>query len=90
LKEAVTEILPHNIINRKKQGFWAPVNEWLRNQWFDYAKENILNSEFAKLNILDKNYLSAMLNNHKSGKYNYGFQIYTILNLNLWYKKFFS
>jgi asparagine synthase (glutamine-hydrolysing) len=89
LKKAVEPILPNNIIYRKKQGFWAPVNEWLRNQWYDYAKENILNSEFSKQNILDKNYLSKMLENHKCGKTNNGFAIYTILNLNLWYKKFF-
>ncbi len=89
LKKAVEPILPNNIIYRKKQGFWAPVNEWLRNQWYDYAKENILDSAFAKENILDRDYLAKMLENHKSGKTNNGFAIYTILNLNLWYKKFF-
>lgn len=90
LKKAVEPILPHNIIYRKKQGFWAPVNEWLRNQWADYAEQNILNSAFAKENILDKQYLANLLKNHRSGKTNSGFAIYTILNLNLWHKKFFA
>lgn len=90
LKKAVEPILPHDIIYRKKQGFAAPVNEWLRTKWYGYACENILNSEFAKLGIVDKQYMKALLSKHKSGKVNAGFMIYTMLNLNLWYKKFFA
>lgn len=90
LKKAVEPILPHDIIYRKKQGFAAPVNEWLRTKWYGYACENILNSEFAKLGIIDKQYMKTLLSKHKSGKVNAGFMIYTMLNLNLWYKKFFA
>jgi len=51
LKKAVTGILPDNIIHRKKQGFWAPVNEWLRNQWYDYAYNNVMNSKIFNMPV---------------------------------------
>lgn len=90
LKKAVEPILPNNIIYRKKQGFAAPTNEWLRNQWYSYASENILNSSFSKLGIINKDYMKAILENHKSGKTNSGAMIYAMLNLNLWYKQFWG
>ena len=89
LKKAVEPILPHNIIYRKKQGFAAPVDEWLRSQWYEYAKTNLLQSDFAKLGIFDLQYVSQLLEAHKNGKARAGFMIYTLLNLNLWYKRFF-
>ncbi len=90
LKKAVEPVLPHNIIYRKKQGFAAPMNEWMRTQWYDYAYENIMNSDFAKLGIINKKYAESLLLKHKSGKVNVGTLIYSLLNLNLWYKVFFK
>jgi asparagine synthase (glutamine-hydrolysing) len=90
LKKAVEPILPHDIIYRKKQGFAAPVKEWLKSDWFEYAKHNLLNSEFSKLGIIDKSYISNLLNKHKSGEINGGAQIYSLLNLNLWYKAYWN
>lgn len=90
LKKAVEPVLPHNIIYRKKQGFAAPVNEWIRSKWYDYAYENIINSDFAKLGIIDKKYTEELMLKHKSGKVNSGALIYSLLNLNLWYKVFFK
>ena len=90
LKKAVEPILPNNIIYRQKQGFAAPVNEWLRSSWYDYAYENIINSDFAKLGIINKNYAKNLLLKHKNNKVNSGAMIYSLLNLNLWYKVFFK
>ncbi len=88
LKKAVEGILPDEIIYRKKQGFWAPVNEWLRNQWYDFAKDEVLNSYFVKEGIFNRNFIEKMLLSHKKGKRNYGVQIFSLLTLSLWQKRF--
>jgi asparagine synthase (glutamine-hydrolysing) len=90
LKKAVDSILPNEIIYRKKQGFAAPVNEWMRNQWYDYTYNEIMNSHFVKDRIFDKNHLEKMFNLHKSGKKNIGAQLFSLLMLSLWHKKFFN
>ncbi|MEJ5286490.1 MAG: Asparagine synthetase [glutamine-hydrolyzing] [Candidatus Kapaibacterium sp.] len=89
LKKAVEGILPDEIIYRKKQGFWAPINEWLRNEWFEFASARINNSNLFK-NLFEEKYLNFILNQHKNGKGKYGFRIFTLLNLALWYEKFFD
>lgn len=89
LKEAVGDILPQNIIHRKKQGFAAPVDNWFANDWHHYAKNEILNSYFVKNKILDKNHIENLFFRAKNPNLKLGSSIYALLNLALWHKKFF-
>ncbi len=88
LKKAVESILPHDIIYRQKQGFWAPVNEWLRHEWKDYAYSVIFESRLMKEEIFNKNYINKIFKLHESGKQNLGLELFSLLTLNLWYKTF--
>lgn len=90
LKEAVKGILPENIINRKKQGFAAPVDNWFANDWHNYAKNEIMNGYFVKNNYFNKNHIEKLFLLAKDPNKKIGNSIYALLNLNLWYKKFFS
>jgi asparagine synthase (glutamine-hydrolysing) len=90
LKKAVEPILPKNIIYRKKQGFAAPVKEWLRNEWYDYTESKIIESYFVKQGIFDKSNIQQILSVHKSGKRNLSTQIFSLLMLSLWHEKFFE
>jgi len=89
LKKAVEGILPNDIIYRKKMGFAAPVDNWMKNQWYDYAKDRLNNSEFIRLGILNQNFVNGMLMRHKHGKKRYGSELYSLINLTLWYDRFF-
>lgn len=90
LKKAVEGILPDNIINRKKQGFWAPVEEWMRNQWYDYAKNEVDNSKIINSGLFNKEYINQLFLSHKSGKANNGLKIFQLLELSLWHDRFFK
>lgn len=89
LKKAVEGILPDNIIHRKKQGFAAPVKEWLRTIWFDYAKDKIMNSKIHEQEIFNKSELEKIIITYKSGKHNFANEIYSLLILSIWYDKHF-
>ncbi len=88
LKKAVEGILPHDIIYRKKQGFAAPVSEWFRGPWYDFALQEILESDLVKNGILDRDGVSRLFLVHRSQKRNFGKSLYSLLNLVLWHKKF--
>jgi len=89
LKEAVKGILPDSIIHRKKQGFAAPVDNWFAKDWHNYAKNEIMNGYFVKNNYFDKNHIEKLFTLAKDPNKKLGNSIYALLNLNLWYKKFF-
>jgi len=88
LKKAVGNLLPKDIVYRKKMGFAAPIDNWMRNHWYDYTKDKFTNSAFAKLNILNKDYILNMLERHRAGKINQGDKLYMLLNLHLWWDQF--
>ncbi len=90
LKNAIKDILPNDIIHRKKQGFWAPVNEWLRHGWYNYARDKVLNSPINKHEIFNTDEIIRMFDMHHSGKRNYGIKLFSLLTLSLWYEKYFE
>jgi asparagine synthase (glutamine-hydrolysing) len=86
LKKAVEPILPHSIIYRRKQGFAAPVAEWLRGPWYSWAEHTLLNSRLVKDGVLNSAYLRVMLADHRNQRGKYGKALYSALNLALWHK----
>lgn len=89
LKKTVEGLLPDDIIYRKKQGFWAPVSEWIKNQWFDFTKSKLLSSKLIQT-IFKMEEIEKLLNYHKKGNRHTGFQIFTLLQLAIWYDVFFN
>ncbi|HEY5615890.1 MAG TPA: asparagine synthase (glutamine-hydrolyzing) [Bacteroidota bacterium] len=86
LKKAVEGILPNNIIYRKKQGFAAPVNEWLRNEWSAFAEEKLMNSNLIGRGYLQKEFVGGLLQQHRERKRDAGQYLWNLLNLVLWYE----
>ena len=79
LKKAVEGILPSNIIHRKKQGFGAPVYDWMMDDLGDIAKEKI--ELFNKhTGYLEMAYVDSVFQ-RKAGQ-----QIWFLLNLALWWE----
>ncbi len=85
LKKAVEGILPRNIIYRKKQGFAAPVSEWLRKEWSGFAEDAILGSRLMQRGHFNREYIKATFENHRRGMRDEGMQLWALLNLTLWY-----
>ena len=87
LKRALENILPHDLLYEPKRGFGAPVREWFREGlggWFD---EHLLNSTMRKRDLLDYSFVARMLEEHRSRKRDWGFHLWALLNLSLWYER---
>ncbi len=87
LKKAVEGLIPEEIIHRRKQGFAAPVTEWMRNELYSWSKSEIMNSGLVNEGFLNSSYIEKMFSAHKSGKKNFGQLLWNLLNLSLWYKR---
>lgn len=89
LKKAAKGFIPDEIINRKKQGFAAPVSEWIRNEWESYTRDKILSSYLVKSELINRSVVVEMLDLHKAKRVDFYKQIYSLLMLSLWYEKYF-
>ena len=87
LKRALEEVLPRDLLYNRKRGFGAPVREWFRDglgSWFD---SHLLDSPMRKRNFLDYKFVSHLLNEHRRGQRDWGFHLWALLNLSLWYER---
>jgi len=87
LKRSLEEILPHDLLYERKRGFGAPVREWFREGlggWFD---EHLMNSTMRRRELLDYEFVSRMLTEHRQKTKDWGFHLWALLNLSLWYER---
>src|SRR5678816_1507905 len=82
LKRALENILPHDLLYVPKRGFGAPVREWFRErdlgQWVD---ARLMDSALRRRDLLDYTFVANMLAEHRSGKRDWGFHLWALLNL---------
>lgn len=85
LKESVKDLLPDHVIDRRKQGFSAPVKEWFRGELAGWARRSILDSSLRDRDLFDYSVLSRMIEEHRSGRRNYDTLLWSLVNLSQWY-----
>jgi asparagine synthase (glutamine-hydrolysing) len=87
LKRALEEILPRDLLYERKRGFGAPVREWFRDGlggWFD---DHLMNSAMRQRDLLDYDFVGKMLAEHRSKAKDWGFHLWALLNLSMWYER---
>jgi len=87
LKRSLEEILPHDLLYERKRGFGAPVREWFREglgSWFD---DHLMNSSMRRRNLLNYDFVARMLTEHRNKTKDWGFHLWALLNLSLWYER---
>ncbi len=82
------DFLPKNIIYRGKQGYSLPIKNWLREELKDYMIDLLKNSPIIKENF-NNPYISDLIKEHLELKHNHNHILWALINLSLWYKKFF-
>jgi asparagine synthase (glutamine-hydrolysing) len=79
-------VLPTEILERRKQGFGIPIDQWLRGQLRDVASENI--NRLGSREPFDGPNLMDILNSHISGEEDRGSQLWDYMMLEQWYERF--
>ena len=77
-------ILPAEVINKPKQGFMAPLADWLKQDLKPYALDVLSRDNIRKRGYFDPDYIQGMLRQHFSGKAIFTHQIWALLILELW------
>jgi asparagine synthase (glutamine-hydrolysing) len=88
-KKAFGEILPHQILSKKKHGFGLPTGYWLRtdSQFKDLARSLLLDARSLQRGYFKRNALERLLRTHEEEKSNYyGSIIWNIMMLELWHR----
>ena len=88
LRKAMGELIPQNIINRKKQGFSAPDENWYRGENAQYVKDLLLSNKLASAEYVNKDYIEKVVNEHIDHKINHRLLIWSFMNFEWWCRLF--
>jgi asparagine synthase (glutamine-hydrolysing) len=88
LRQAVKPLLPPEILTRRKMGFPVPFSLWLRGGGAGLARDVLLDSRARQRGVTDPAAVSALIDAHASGAADAGDALWSLLNLELWYRTF--
>lgn len=85
LKKAVEDLIPHNIIYRKKMGFGAPMADWLRGDFGRQAEQAVMGSALLRRGHFNIGHVKQLFDDHRSGRRDTSLYLWTLFNLTSWY-----
>jgi asparagine synthase (glutamine-hydrolysing) len=84
LREAVKDILPREVAERPKLGFPVPTRQWLKKEFYNWARELIHDSDVDHL--INKQYVLQLLEDHKNNVRDNSRKVWTVLVFLLWHQ----
>lgn len=80
LRKTIGKQLPHSLLSAPKRGFGIPLREWFKDKEFN----NLLESNLKKASkMLDKDTISKIVTENRSGKQDNGNFIWTLIQLDM-------
>jgi asparagine synthase (glutamine-hydrolysing) len=88
LKQAFADLVSPEIVHRPKHGFGVPVGRWFRTSWRDYIQEMLLSPRALQRGYFAEEGLRWLIDQHVSGRRDFGHALWTLLTLELWHQSF--
>jgi asparagine synthase (glutamine-hydrolysing) len=88
LRLAMDGILPKTILNRPKMGFPVPFGAWTRGSWSGVMRDVLLDRRTRERGIVNPVAVEQLIADHTAGRTNGGDRLWSLLNLELWYRTF--
>jgi asparagine synthase (glutamine-hydrolysing) len=88
LREAMANLLPAEIMQRKKQGFSSPEASWYRGENSDFVRGQLLNGELACAQFLNPDFIRRTVDEHINNGVNHRLLIWSFLCFEQWCRIF--
>jgi asparagine synthase (glutamine-hydrolysing) len=88
LKKAAENLLPHDVVWRKKAGFGAPIRSWLRGALRPMVEDLLSEATIKRRGLFRPEEVRRIIEINLSGREDYNLQVFQLLNLELWMRAF--
>ncbi len=86
-RKAIGEIVPKEILNRPKQGFGVPLNEWINLQLKDKIHETLSERKTLERGFFDAKYIKVLLDEHARKRRDHSYSLWILYILELWQRR---
>ena len=88
LREAVRDLVPAEILTRRKMGFPVPVGRWLAHQFQPMVDEFVLGPRAIRRGLFQPDALRQLAGEHACGLARHGDRLWLLINLEIWHRIF--
>jgi asparagine synthase (glutamine-hydrolysing) len=87
LKSALSDILPAEVLNRRKMGFGVPLTHWFRNELRDLPGEILLGPDARVQEYVGPAAIQNMIDTHQAGTADQSLRLWVLLQLEMWHRE---
>jgi len=87
LRELMRGKLPESVLKRKKTGFDIPTHDWFRGTLRPLLMDTLTPEAVEATGVFDAGAIQAMIRDHMERRVNVGYQLWGLLTLFLWMKR---
>jgi asparagine synthase (glutamine-hydrolysing) len=88
LKKALSQMLPNEILTRRKQGFAVPLAQWFRGELRELSGDILLTND--PLGFVNRSAVTAVWNQHQSGRSDRSTELWAFLMYRMWQNNFLT
>jgi asparagine synthase (glutamine-hydrolysing) len=88
VKKIMRNVLPNQILQRKKMGFGLPIDHWFRHELREMTYDVLLDSRARQRGYFRPDVVRRYIDEHVAGKAQHHFRLWNLLLLELWHRTF--
>jgi asparagine synthase (glutamine-hydrolysing) len=87
-KRAVEGLVPAEILNRPKQGFGVPIEQWINEQLRERVRGTLTEARTRQRGLIEPRYVNLLLDEHERGRRDHATALWALFMLELWQRTF--
>ena len=87
-KKAMQDILPPEVINKKKKGFGCPMGNWIKNDLHEYVFDLLSEETIKRRGYFSHGVIKNMINDHYNNRGDYTDHILALISFELWHQAY--
>ncbi|HEY0408064.1 MAG TPA: asparagine synthase (glutamine-hydrolyzing) [Pyrinomonadaceae bacterium] len=87
-KQAVRGLVPDEILDRPKQGFGVPIQQWINQELREYIRDVLTAGRARQRGYFRARYVDLLFDEHERGRRDHSHQLWALFMLELWHRAF--
>jgi asparagine synthase (glutamine-hydrolysing) len=88
LKEAVRDLLPDDVLSRRKQGFGVPLGAWFRGGLADLLSDVLASPRTRQRGYFEPAFVDRLVDEHRTGRRDHTLRLWQLMVFELWHREY--
>jgi asparagine synthase (glutamine-hydrolysing) len=87
-KRAIGDLVPTEVVNRPKQGFGVPIEQWINQQLRERIRDTLNDPRTLQRGYVTRKHVALLLDEHGRGRRDHAMALWALLMLELWHRHY--